>query len=55
MPVKIFAAVVAVVLMIGYLVPIVLKLKEVALGVVIVVGIAMMLVDLWQSFREKDS
>jgi len=55
MPVKIFAAVVAVVLMIGYLLPVVLKLKEVALGVVIVVGIAMMLVDLWQSFREKDS
>lgn len=55
MPVKIFAALVAVVLMIGFLAPVVLKLKEVALGVVIVVGIAMMLVDLWQSFREKDS
>ena len=55
MPVKTFAAVVAVVLMIGYLVPVVFKLKEVALGVVIALGIAMMLVDLWQSFHEKDS
>lgn len=54
MPVKIFAAVIAVVLMLGYLTPVVLKLKEVALAVVIVIGIAMMLVDLWQSFRERD-
>jgi hypothetical protein len=55
MPVKIFAALVAVVLMIAFLVPVVLKLKEIALGVVIAIGIAMMLVDLWQSFRERDS
>lgn len=54
MPVKIFAAVVAVVLVLGYLTPVVLKLKEAALAVVIAVGIAMMLVDLWQSFRERD-
>lgn len=55
MPVKIFAALVAVVLMIGYLVPPMLKLKEIALGVVIAVGIAMMLIDLWQSLRERDT
>ncbi|MDP3760222.1 MAG: hypothetical protein Q8R01_06870 [Ramlibacter sp.] len=54
MPVKIFAALVAVVLVVGYLAPVVLKLKEAALGIVIAVGIAMMLVDLWQSFRERD-
>jgi hypothetical protein len=54
MPVKIFAAVAAVVLMVGYLAPVVLKLKEMALGAVIAVGIAMMLVDLWQSFIERD-
>ena len=54
MPVKIFAALVAVVLMICFLAPVVLKLKEVALGLVIVLGIALMLVDLWQSFREND-
>lgn len=54
MPVKIFAALVAVVLLVGYLVPVVLKLKEVALGVVIAVGIALMLFDLWQSFHERD-
>jgi hypothetical protein len=54
MPVKIFAAIVAVVLVIGYLTPVVLKLKEAALAIVIAVGIAMMLVDLWQSFRERE-
>jgi hypothetical protein len=54
MPVKILAAVVSVVLLIGYLAPVVFKLKETALAVVIAVGIAMMLVDLWQSFRERD-
>jgi len=54
MPVKIFAAIVAVVLVLGYLTPVVLKLKEAALAVVIVIGVAMMLLDLWQSFRERD-
>jgi hypothetical protein len=54
MPVKIFAAIVAVVLVVGYLTPVVLKLKEAALAIVIAIGIAMMLVDLWQSFRERD-
>ncbi len=51
MPVKIFSGVVAVVLLLAYLVPLVLKLKEVSLGVVILIGISMVLVDLWQSLR----
>ena len=54
MPVKIFAAVVAVVMLLCFLVPPVLKLKDIALGVVILIGIAMMLVDLWQSLQSKD-
>jgi len=54
MPIKFFAAVVAVILMISFLVPVVLKLKDVALGVVIAVGIAMMLVDLLQSLKSKE-
>jgi len=54
MPIKYFAAVVAVILMISFLVPVVLKLKDVALGVVISVGIAMMLVDLAQSLKSKE-
>ena len=54
MPIKFLAAVVAVILMVGFLVPVVLKLKDVALGVVISIGIAMMLVDLVQSLKSKD-
>ena len=54
MAVKIAAAVAATILMLAYLVPPVLKLKDVALGVVISIGIAMMLVDLLQSLRSKD-
>ncbi len=54
MPIKFFAAVVAVILVIAYLVPVVLKLKDVALGAVILIGIGMMLVDLWQSLQSKE-
>jgi hypothetical protein len=54
MLIKYIAAVVAVVLMLGFLAPPVLKLKDIALGVVILIGIAMMLADLWQSLRAKD-
>jgi hypothetical protein len=51
---KYVAGLVAVILMLGYLVPPVIKLKEVELGVVIIAGLAMMLVDLWQSLRSKE-
>ena len=54
MPIKFFAAVVAVILVVGFLVPVVLKLKDVALGAVICIGIALMLVDLAQSLRSKE-
>lgn len=54
MGVKIAAGVVAVILVVGYLLPPVFKLQEVALGVVICIGIAMMLVDLVQSMRKDD-
>jgi len=54
MPIKIFAAIVAVALVLGFLGAPVFKLKEVALGVVILIGVVMMLVDLWQSLQSKD-
>ena len=55
MPVKIFAAVIAVVLVFTYLIPVVLKIKEMALGITILIGIVLMLIDLWQSFKERDT
>jgi hypothetical protein len=54
MPFKIFSAIVAITLVCGFLVPYVMKMKEVDLGFVILAGIAMMLVDLWQSLKAKD-
>ena len=54
MPIKIFAGIVAIALMIAYLIPVVFKLKDIPLGVVILIGLGMMLVDLWQSLQSKD-
>lgn len=54
MPIKIFAAIVAVALLLAFLSPVVFKLKDVALGVTILVGVAMMLVDLVQSFKSEE-
>jgi len=54
MAIKIFAAVVAVVMLLCFLAPPVLKLKDIALGVIILIGIVMMLADLWQSLQKKE-
>ena len=51
---KILAGVVAMVLMIAYLAPPIYKLKDVALAIVIVIGVVMMLVDLVQSLQSKE-
>ena len=44
----------AVALFLLYLSPVVLKLREVALTVVVSIGIVMMLVDLWQSLKTRE-
>jgi uncharacterized membrane protein len=54
MPLKLFAGLVAIVLLLAYLAPLVIKLKEVSLGVVVLIAVVMMLVDLWQSLRSRD-
>ncbi len=54
MAMKIFAGIVAVALMLAYVVPPAIKLKDAALAIVIAIGVVMMLVDLWQSLRERD-
>ena len=46
---------VAAALLIGFVAPVVIKLKDVALIAVVLIGLAMMLVDLWQSLRSKES
>ena len=54
MALKILGGVVALSLVIVYLVPVMLKLKDWALGAVILIGIAMMLVDLYQSLKKEE-
>jgi hypothetical protein len=54
MAVKIFAGIVGVTLLLAYVLPVVLKLKEFALIGVAVLGLGMMLVDLLQSLRAKE-
>ena len=51
---KIFSAIVAVILFLAFIAPVAVKLKDVALGAVIAIGVTMMLVDLWQSLKSKE-
>jgi hypothetical protein len=53
--VKLLSAIVATALLFGYLLPVALKLKEPSLAAVMLVGVVMMLVDLWQSLQRRDS
>ena len=54
MKIKIFAGLVGAALLLVYVAPVVLRLKEVSLWVVSLLGVGMMLMDLWQSLRAKD-
>lgn len=51
---KIVCGIAAAALLVVFTGAVVVKLKEVALIVVILIGIAMMLFDLWQSLQSKD-
>lgn len=51
---KIVAAVVAGLLLMLFISPVVIKLEDVALSVVVLIGIVLMVADIWQSLREKD-
>lgn len=54
MAVKILGGLVAAGLVLSFLLPPLFKLKDVAMGIVILIGIVMMLVDLWQSLQSKE-
>jgi tetrahydromethanopterin S-methyltransferase subunit D len=51
---KIAAGIVAAALLIIFIGPVVVKLKDAALGAVVLIGLTMMIIDLWQSFKSKD-
>lgn len=54
MKMKIIAALIALALVLAYLLPPVFKLKEIDLGIAILIGVAMIAVDLWQSLRSGE-
>lgn len=51
---RILAGIVAVALLLAFLLPYVVKMQDIALGIVILIGLAMMTRDLWDTFHEKD-
>lgn len=54
MAIKVAAGLVAVILMGAYLLALAFKMKEADLSTVVAIGLVLMLIDLWQSFRSKD-
>ncbi|MEO8137530.1 MAG: hypothetical protein ABI831_26550 [Betaproteobacteria bacterium] len=51
---RIIAGIVAALLLLLFISPVVLKLKDVALSAVVLVGITMMIIDAWQSRKAKN-
>ena len=51
---KVIVGIVAAALVLIYMAPVVLRLREWALSIVALTGAIMMLVDLWQSIRSRE-
>jgi hypothetical protein len=54
MVMKVVAGIIAVVLVVAFVTPPAYKLKDPAMIVVIALGIVLMLIDLWESLRERE-
>ena len=54
MAVKIVAGIIGTILLLAYVSPVVLRLKEISLSIVFLLGAGMMLLDLWQSLKSKE-
>jgi hypothetical protein len=54
MPLKIVYSVVALVLMLLYLSPVLYRLQQLDLAIVVLIGVSMMLVDIWQALKSKE-
>jgi len=51
---KILGSILAASLLIVFIGPVAVKLKDVAFSIVVLIGLAMMIADIWQSLRSKD-
>ena len=54
MPFKIAYSILAVVLMLLYLSPVVWRLKQVDLSIVVAIGVVLMLIDVWQALQSRE-
>ncbi|HEX2650370.1 MAG TPA: hypothetical protein VHN19_10575 [Burkholderiales bacterium] len=54
MAVKVIAGIIGTVLLLAYVSPVVLRLKEISLWGVFLLGAGMMVIDLWQSLKSKE-
>ena len=54
MAIKVFSGIVALLLVLAFVVPPAVKLKDVALAIVIGIGVVLMLIDLWQSLQKAE-
>jgi hypothetical protein len=54
MPFKVLASIVAAALLVIFIGPVVLKLKDIALSAVALIGVTLMVVDILQSLRSKE-
>jgi hypothetical protein len=54
MPLKIVYSILAVALVLLYVSPVVYRLKQIDLLIVVVLGVAMMVVDVWQALKSKE-
>lgn len=52
---KLVTGLIAIILMLAYVVPLAYKLKEISLAVVVAIAVVMMLVDMFQTMKSKDS
>ncbi len=51
---KILASIIAAAMMLLFMGPVVVKLKDFALGGVVLIGVAMMATDMWNALQSKD-
>jgi hypothetical protein len=51
---RIFASLLAAALLVIFIGPVVIKLKEISLSIVVLIGLVMMAMDIWQALRSKE-
>lgn len=49
---KILASLIGAALLVAYIAPVAIKLTDAAFSIVVLIGLAMMITDLWQTLRE---